>query len=138
MHETPLPITGGCLCGAVRFSIAAQPIAQRMCWCRICQYSAAGNATVSVLFPSDALTLAGEIRDYAITADSGNRMHRSFCPTCGTPLFNRGSRRPEVLVVRVGALDHPERFPPGTQIWASRRPAWVEGLLHIPAVAGQP
>lgn len=137
-NDTDLPVTGGCMCGAVRFSIAAAPIAQRICWCRSCQYHGAGNATVSAIFPFDALTVTGEVRDYEMVADSGNVMRRGFCPRCGTPLFNRGSRRPEIFVVRVGALDHPERFPPKSQIWASRRPAWVKDLLHIPEVAGQP
>ena len=47
-------ITGGCLCGQVRFEIDARPIAMRLCWCRDCQYFASGNATVNVVFPSDA------------------------------------------------------------------------------------
>jgi hypothetical protein len=28
----------GCLCGAVRIGIEAEPLAARMCWCRLCQY----------------------------------------------------------------------------------------------------
>ncbi len=46
-----MEITGGCLCRAVRFRITAEPIAMRLCWCRVCQYIAAGNATVNVVFP---------------------------------------------------------------------------------------
>ncbi len=135
--EPQLPITGGCMCGAVRYSIDALPVVQRMCWCRLCQQNAAGGPTVSAIFPTEAISVTGEVRHFEVVADSGNVMRRAFCPQCGTPLFNRGSRRPEMTVVRVGSLDHPEQFPPHTQIWASRRPAWVDDLPNIPMVAGQ-
>ena len=55
--------TGGCLCKQVRFRVMAEPIAMRLCWCRLCQYLAAGNATVNVVFPSDALSVEGELTD---------------------------------------------------------------------------
>src|SRR5690606_6697267 len=86
MNDTPsdVHITGGCLCRRVRFEITARPIAMRMCWCRDCQYFASGNATVNVVFPSEAVRVEGELKDFVSVADSGNRMHRGFCPECGT------------------------------------------------------
>ena len=57
-------IEGGCLCGAVRYVARAEPLVIRACWCRVCQYIAAGNATVNLAFPSDAVTTTGELRDY--------------------------------------------------------------------------
>jgi len=81
-------VTGGCLCGAVRYRTEAEPIVARLCWCRVCQYFATGNAAVGVCLPSAGLSVVGETRDYASVADSGNRMHRRFCPTCGTHLFS--------------------------------------------------
>src|SRR2546430_11751999 len=64
-----MEITGGCLCRAVRYSISAAPIVTRTCWCRVCQYLGAGNATVNACFPSAALTVSGELRDYCLIAE---------------------------------------------------------------------
>jgi hypothetical protein len=131
-------ITGGCLCKAVRYRIAAAPIVTRMCWCRVCQYIAAGNATVNACFSSNAIAIEGELRDYRSIADSGNVMHRRFCPTCGTHLFSEAESRPHLIFIRVGTLDDAEIVKPAMTIWTSRAPSWACIDAAIPRVAGQP
>jgi hypothetical protein len=131
-------ITGGCLCRAVRFEIGAEPIIARLCWCRVCQFIAAGNAAVSVCFPSTALSVAGETRDFVSLADSGNKMHRRFCPDCGTHLFSEAESRPHLVFVRAGALDDPEIAPPAATIWTARAPSWACIDERLPHWEGQP
>lgn len=133
-----MEITGGCLCKAVRFRITAEPIAMRLCWCRVCQYFAAGNATVNVVFPSNAVSLEGELRDYRSIADSGNVMHRRFCPTCGTHVFSESEARPHLIIVRNGALDDTELVRPGATIWAAQAPEWAWIDDTQPRHEGQP
>ena len=87
-------IQGGCLCGAVRYTVNAAPIVTRVCWCRLCQYLGAGSGTVNTCFPTAAITIEGELADYQSVADSGQRMHRRFCPICGTALFSEAEARP--------------------------------------------
>ena len=100
-------ITGRCLCGAVQYTTAAAPITTRLCWCRLCQFIAAGNAAVSVCFPSAGLSVSGETRDFKSIADSGNTMHRRFCPVCGVHLFSEAEARPHLVFIRAGTLDNP-------------------------------
>ncbi len=131
--------SGGCLCGQVRFEFTAEPIAMRLCWCRDCQYLAAGNATVNVVFRSESLRmLQGELRDFQSQADSGNRMHRRFCPTCGTPVFSAAESRPHLLIVRNGALDETSLLAPGATIWTESAPDWAWIDETLPMHAGQP
>ena len=93
----------------VRFRITAEPIAMRLCWCRLCQYLAAGNATVNVVFPERRASRSkASSRDYRSVADSGSVMHRRFCPSCGTQLFSAAESRPHLVIVRNGALDDTE------------------------------
>jgi hypothetical protein len=119
-----MQITGGCLCGAVRYRISAAPLLARSCWCRTCQYLGAGNATVNAMFRADALQVEGETRDYASAADSGNMIHRRFCPACGTPMFAAADVRPQLVIVRVGTLDDPAAVQPAMTIWTDSRPPW--------------
>jgi hypothetical protein len=131
-------ITGGCLCGAVRYETSAAPILTRLCWCRLCQYIATGNAAVSVCFPTSGFSVTGETRDYQSVADSGNRMHRRFCPTCGTHLFSEAESRPHLVFVRAGSMDDPEIARPAATIWAAQAPSWAQINDHFPQWEGQP
>ena len=131
-------ITGGCLCGAVRYEIEAEPIVTRLCWCRVCQFIAAGNAAVSVCFPSRGLSVVGEMRDFESVAHSGNRMHRRFCPTCGTHLFSEAESRPHLIFVRAGTLDDREIARPAATIWTARAPSWACLDAALPSWEGQP
>jgi len=130
-------VTGGCLCKAVRYRIAAAPMVTRICWCRVCQYLACGNATVNICFPSNALTVEGEMADFSMIADSGNVMHRRFCPKCGTNLFSAAESRPHLVFVRSGTLDDPEIAQPSAVIWVSEAPGWVCFDERIPKVERQ-
>ena len=131
-----MAIEGGCLCGAVRYTIAAEkPLASRLCWCRGCQYRAAGNATVNVVFKDDAVTVNGELSWHEGVADSGNLMRRGFCPRCGTQVLSRSSGSADLTGVRVGTLDDPTIGTPTSIIWTESAPSWAHldpDLPHYP------
>ncbi|TAK99030.1 MAG: GFA family protein [Rhodospirillaceae bacterium] len=133
-----MEITGGCLCGAVRYRATAAPVVTRACWCRLCQYIGAGSGTVNVVFPKDAVTITGELRDFASTADSGNLIHRRFCPQCGTHLFAATAARPHLVVIRIGTLDDPEIAKPDITIWTAAAPTWACFDPALPQFEGQP
>ena len=116
--------SGGCLCGAVRYRLTADPVAVRVCWCRDCQRLAA-NGTVNLMVASDAVQVEGATGEHFSDADSGNRMRRRFCPTCGSSMFANSSARPQFTVVRAGTLDDPSSVKPTANIWAASAPAWA-------------
>jgi hypothetical protein len=120
-----LEISGGCRCGAVRYRSSAEPLMVRVCWCRDCQYFGAGSGTVNAVFAKASFSIMGEPSDYISLADSGNVMHRKFCPTCGTPLFSEAEARPQAIIVRAGTLDDPSRVAPSMTIWTGSAPAWA-------------
>ena len=133
-----MEITGGCLCRAVRYRASESPIVTRVCWCRVCQYLGAGSSTVNACFATRAMHIDGELKDYQSVADSGNVMHRRFCPRCGTPLFSEADSRPHLIFVRAGTLDDPELARPAATIWTAQAPTWACIDARIEQVERQP
>lgn len=133
-----MPIhTGGCLCGQVRYRIASEPGASRVCWCRDCQKIAA-NGTVNVVFPTASIEISGSTAQHEKTADSGNRVVRRFCAACGTQLFSDSTGRPGLTVVRLGTLDDPSSVRPTANIWAASAPAWASIDRSLETFEGPP
>ena len=133
-----LPITGGCLCRAVRYGISAEPIVTRQCWCRLCQYVGAGSSTVNVAFETKHVAIAGELRKYQSVADLGNTLLRGFCPVCGTPVTSEAVIRPHLMFIRAGTLDDSSIVAPAMNIWTRQAPQWAHLDPGLPRVAGQP
>lgn len=131
-------IKGGCLCKSVRYSITAEPLTTRACWCKLCQSLASGNATINLLFPKDAITVNGTLSDYQSTADDGNKMHRKFCPSCGVHLLSEAEERPNMIVVRAGTLDDAEQINIQGIIWTAMAPHWAKLDPELPHFEGQP
>ncbi|MBV9996547.1 MAG: GFA family protein [Caulobacteraceae bacterium] len=131
-------ISGRCLCGSVTYRAASAPIVVRACWCRLCQYIGAGSGTVNACFAREGFIIQGELGDHMGVADSGARMHRRFCRSCGTHLFSEAEPRPHLIFVRVGTLDDPEAGRPQMTIWTSQAPSWACIAEDLPRVEAQP
>jgi hypothetical protein len=93
---------------------------------------------VNVCFPSSAIVIEGELRDYQSVAESGNVMHRRFCPTCGTQMFSESDARPHLIFVRAGTLDDPKIAQPAANIWVASAPAWACMNQTLPRFEKQP
>ena len=121
-------ITGGCLCGAIRYEADQAPIESGYCHCTMCQKSMGNLFGVYVRFdPAHFRFLSGELSWY----DSSALARRSFCPTCGSPIaYQRDDV--EVLGIFQGTLDHPEAFPPERHIWTDTKIPWVDIQSHLP------
>ena len=118
-------LTGGCMCGKIRYECAAEPMFVVNCYCRDCQ-RASGTAMGTVVFvPKAALKQNGEAKYYEVTAESGKKIRRGFCSTCGSPLFSDADALPDGIGVKIASLDDPNRFKPGMNIYTVSAPAWA-------------
>ena len=122
--SAPAVFRGGCMCGAIRYEIAAEPMFGGHCQCRDCQHESGGGHVSFMAFPSDAVRLEGTPRFYESTADSGNTIRRGFCPNCGCSVIGATSGLPDVTTVSVGGLDDPSVFQPAFVCYTSRGHAW--------------
>ena len=89
MTETIEPRrSGGCLCGQVRYTAPAQPLATAVCYCRDCQKQAGSALSILAVFPRDAVQFDGAISCYHGQGTSGNVVLRNFCGQCGSPIYS--------------------------------------------------
>jgi hypothetical protein len=112
-------LTGGCLCGAVRYRITAAPVEASVCHCRSCRRGAGAEAVAWATVPKAEFELAGTLARFA----SSPGIARGFCPTCGTSVtFDDGG---ETIDVTVASLDDPEAIRPDREVWLEHRLSWV-------------
>ncbi len=105
--------TGGCLCGDVRFVATGEPYRVGVCHCMDCRKHHGALFHASAIFPTEAVTITGETRDFA---------GRFFCPRCGSSVFARSDDEVEI---NLGSLDAPNQFVPTYELWITRREAWL-------------
>jgi len=111
-------VTGGCLCGAIRFEIDADALGGGFCYCRDCQVVSGGMPGAVMVFPRGAYRLLkGDPKIHMSTSDQGVRVGRAFCPDCGTHLSAWNEHHQAIIPVRVGALDQPSAFAPSANLW---------------------
>lgn len=133
-----LPITGGCLCGKIRYEISAKPVNTANCHCRTCQ-KAVGAAYFPAFFvPASALTITGDYKEFASIAASGNTMYRGFCPECGTSLFGRNSKFTNIRPVSAATLDDPSIYNPEKDMWVADAQLWDVMNPELPKFVGNP
>jgi len=125
-------MTGGCLCGAVRYEAQGKPLFAVHCHCRDCQ-RASGTGHVPVMgMPKSLFKLTGKTRSYTVQGTSGLGTTRHFCPTCGSLLFGTPDMAPDTVTVYVGTLDDPSVFQPEAILFARSRLAWDELVGSLP------
>jgi len=118
-------MTGGCLCGAVRYESSGEPSFALLCHCRDCQRQSGSAYNAALRVPAAGFRITGGTpKLYVKTADSGNTVSRAFCPECGSPLYLLVSTRPDLVGIRVGTLDDPSGFRPEADIFVQSAQPW--------------
>lgn len=128
-----LDLTATCACGAVTVRVKGPVLSMFMCACRDCQRATGtGHSTVAMVKAGD-VSIVGETKSFARTADSGGIFTRSFCPVCATPLAGQSSRAPETLLLPVGLFgDAADWFVPKQMIFARSHHAWDSVAADLP------
>lgn len=119
-------ISGGCLCGAIRYSIDAPVKELRACHCRNCQKASGVQGSVNAVVPSAAFRITqGTPKKYTAVADSGRTLHRYFCGECGSPIYSQRETTPETVVVRAGGFDDAGDMKITANIWTKSARPWA-------------
>ena len=133
-----LPLTGGCLCGAVRYQVTDPPLGVYACHCTDCQRITSSAFSLGVVVPADAFQVVGQDARLVAggTAASGRVKRRWICAACGVWLF--GDPRPNtegpglVRVVRSGTFDDTAWIKPRMHFWTRSAQSWLalDGITY--------
>jgi hypothetical protein len=120
-----MKISGGCLCGRVRYTVEGEPNFAAICHCRSCQRYTGSAFEPIIAFPAEAVQAQGELRTFDDIADSGKGVHRRFCPNCGSGVLAEVDVMPGLMFVLAGSLDDPSAFNPSMEVFCSSAQPWL-------------
>jgi hypothetical protein len=112
---------GGCLCGAVRYEISAEPEGVAVCHCRECRLASGASSLAWMTVPLAALKF---VEGQPKSVKSSSPVVRMFCGDCGTAFTYAHEDWPDFIDVTVATLDRPDTFPPTKEIWLDERVGW--------------
>ncbi|MEM9312597.1 MAG: GFA family protein [Pseudomonadota bacterium] len=130
--------TGGCQCGAVRYTVEVDALVGYACHCRECQKQSASAFGMSVPVREDDFVLTGETHVWSRPADSGGITDCHFCPKCGSSVFHSGRGGREWITVKGGSFDEPGAIPLVANIWVKRKASWIDLPEGLPQWETQP
>jgi hypothetical protein len=108
------------------------------CHCRDCQKAGGGASMVGVILRRGTFRITqGAPKSYSVTADSGTRLTRYFCETCGAPLYHEPESAP-LTVVKAGTLDDPSWLRIGAAIYVRSALPWAHIDPNLPAFEKMP
>jgi hypothetical protein len=130
------PITGRCMCGAVRYSVAGGPLpmSTTVCNCEDCQRSSGSAFSIVVPVRTATLHLEGEpLSTFQTTGtDSHESRARRFCPRCGSQVLSVLAEAPEITWLKGGTLDDHSWLSPMTEVWTQSAQPWTRRLPRRP------
>jgi len=131
-------ITGGCLCGAVRYTAEADAVSATVCHCTDCQKFTGSAFAALVLVPKEALSVTGAWKTFTSLGGSGKPILRHFCPECGSSLAEEPGTRPDMVILCAGTFDDPAAVKPGREIFRDDALGWIHIKGDIPRFAKRP
>ena len=119
-----LPLTGGCLCGGVRFELDAAPQVAGYCHCTRCQGRTGSGASAQALVDGAAFRIVqGEELVQGWRHPAGG-MEKCFCRNCGAHLFSRNPDDGIAKGVRMAAFDGDPGVRPSFRAFVASAAAW--------------
>ncbi len=119
--------TGGCQCGAVRYEVRGEPLKSGLCHCTDCRKITGSVFLAFADWHRHQFTVSGAFETY---------IGRSFCPKCGSRLFNLTDTAAEIYI---GTMDDaPNAIAPQFEEWCIRREPWLPTLPGTPMYPREP
>ena len=131
-------LTGGCLCGAVRYKITGDLIFSGKCYCEDCRKGGSTGHSSVLAVPEATVSITGKLTEFKKNGSSGQPITRRFCPVCGSRISAMATVMPGVMMITASTLDEPEKFVTQMSVFASRAPRGDQPPAGAPAFPEMP
>jgi len=123
-------ITGGCLCGAVRYEVEKGPVSESgYCHCRTCQRQSGAPVVAFFAVKPERFRYTKGLPALYRASDFASR---EFCPACGTYLVFREDDAAATVSVNTASLDDASLIPPLYHIYCESRIRWFDTADALP------
>ena len=134
-----VPYAGGCLCGAVRYTVQREPRTIYACHCTDCQRSTGSAFGVSFVVDRSAVAVEkGEPAPYSAKLPDGRTKQGAMCANCGTKLWGESMRNRDFLILRPGSLDDRTWITPVAHLWTRSAHPWFRFAPEAAVFETQP
>jgi hypothetical protein len=126
-------VTGGCLCGAVRYEIRGPLRNIINCHCSKCRrFHGHAGAYTSVKREHLVLLKADGLKWFRSVTDETPHVHRGFCRDCGSSLFWDPRGGGTNIAVAAGSLDAPAGLKTIGHVWVSQKADYYDITDGLP------
>jgi hypothetical protein len=117
-------LTGGCLCGGVRFELSEPARAAGYCHCTRCQRRTGTSCSAQVRIDGRTFRLAQGAELVKAWSPPDKGFEKAFCGECGAHLFSRNPEDPMQMSVRMGAFDGDPGVRPSWRAYVAYAAPW--------------
>ena len=128
-------LTGGCLCGAIRYQARDRPLYVAYCHCSMCRRFSGAVFGTFAGFPKQTVEFTrGELISYR----SSSKGIRGFCGHCGSSMSFYDESDPDTIWLAVGSLDDPNEVKPSEHWYSADMVDWVRLEDDLPRYTEHP
>ncbi len=128
-------MTGGCMCGAVRYETMGASFGINHCHCQSCRKHNGAAVVTLAGFTAGQVTFSGDERRIY---ESSPGVGRAFCGTCGTPLTweGDGGELGAIFEFHISTFDNPDDLVPTAHAFEPERIPWFDVADNLPRYEG--
>ena len=128
-------VTGGCMCGSIKFETTADSTWTWYCHCTDCRRQSGAPVVMYVGFPIDEVHWSGDER---ALYESSPGIFWGFCKKCGSSLtYEGGLTGVKIFEIHIGAIDQADNFPPKKHWFHNERIKWFDTTDHEVRLDGE-
>ncbi|GEA11217.1 GFA family protein [Alteromonas sp. KUL49] len=119
---------GSCNCKEVTFVTSKNIKAILNCHCNLCRKMNGSAFSTYVVVPTDEFSLvSGTLTRVQVSENAS----KSFCATCGTPIYNENPKYIGLTIIHLGALDNIDDLSPAVDTFCESQLEWIENMRNL-------